>query len=431
MSESDVLASGLHPPPEESSPFAATQAAWRFFNNPAVTLPQLAHPLISCARFGAALSCEKWLLTVWDWSFLHYNGHRSKRDRVSLSRKKDMGYNLLTALTLSDCDGSPLAPVCLELEAAEGVYSTRERDPLPVGSQLDDLTKVMAHVEGLQFGPPLVHMIDREADSLGHYRHWQRENWFFLVRADDTRQVLHNGQARRLDQVVKQLHRHKQFQPNRQVHYKGQGAQQWVAETTVVLHRPARQHRVKDGKARHVNVPGSPLALRLVVSEIRGKDGRVLACWLLLTNVPSRVSPVVIALWYYWRWRIESYHKLLKSGGWQVEHWQQETAAAVARRLAVTAMAAVVVWHLARDKRPEAAELRDVLIRLSGRQMKRGRTGRGFTEPALLAGLGIFISMLALSEEYTIPTLRKLARHTLPHILPGLSLDRAIRRESG
>jgi hypothetical protein len=56
-------------------------------------------------------------------------------------------------------------------------------------------------------------------------------------------------------------------------------------------------------------------------------------------------------LWYYWRWRIECYHKLLKSAGQRVEQWQQESAAAVARRLAVSAMSAVVVWHLARATR--------------------------------------------------------------------------------
>ena len=64
--------------------------------------------------------------------------------------------------------------------------------------------------------------------------------------------------------------------------------------------------------------------------------------------------------------RIENYHKLLKGAGQQVEHWQQETAAALARRLLVAAMACVVVWRLARDERPQAAELRGVLLDEAG-----------------------------------------------------------------
>src|SRR5204862_823994 len=142
------------------------------------------------------------------------------------------------------------------------------------------------------------------------------------------------------------------------------------------------------GKAIHRNQPGEPLSLRLIISQVRDGKGKVLAQWLLLSNLTQTVNAATIALWYYWRWRIESYHKLLKGAGQQIEQWQQETAAALARRLTVASMACVVVWHLARDQRPAAAELRSLLIRLSGRQMKRDANSRGFTEPALLAGLG-------------------------------------------
>ena len=77
---------------------------------------------------------------------------------------------------------------------------------------------------------------------------------------------------------------------------------------------------------------GPALQLRLVVSEVRAADGTLLATWLLLTNLPAAVPAERVALWYYWRWRVESYFKLLKGAGLQLEHWQQETAAAIARR---------------------------------------------------------------------------------------------------
>jgi len=124
-----------------------------------------------------------------------------------------------------------------------------------------------------------------------------------------------------------------------------------------------------------------------------------------------------VALWYYWRWRIESYHKLLKGAGQQVEHWQQETAAAMARRLLVAAMACVVVWRLARDEHPQAAAMRDVLVRLSGRQMRRGKIARGFTETALLAGLGVLLPMLELLEHHDVAELRGMAEAALPGLL--------------
>lgn len=423
MSESQRLACGLHSPPGPASPFAAVQAAWRFYMNPRISLPQLAQPLICCARQAAIASCKDWLLNVLDWSLLHYNGHPSKTDRVSLGCKKDLGYDLLTALTLSDGDGSPLAPVCLELRWAQGVHSTRNTHP--AGSRLDDLAEVVEHVEGLNLGRPLVHILDREADSVALYRQWQLKNRYFLVRADDNRQVLHENRPCRLGDLARQLRQEGRLVEVRQVAYKQQVAWQWLAHTQVVLHRPACQHRVLGGTSRHVMASGPAITLRLVVSEIRNAKGELLARWLLLSNLPESVDMATIALWYYWRWRIESYHKLLKSAGHQVEHWQQETGEAVARRLAVAAMSAVVVWHLARDQRPEAQELREVLVRLSGRQMKRSRNARGFTEPALLAGLGVLVTLLAAAEHYDLSTLQALAGVALPDILP------AVRRGSG
>ena len=211
------------------------------------------------------------------------------------------------------------------------------------------------------------------------------------------------------------------------VNLHGQDVWRWIGEASVVLHRRAMQHRVQDGKARHVLIPGVPLTLRLVVSELRDDTGRVLTRWLLLTNLPQCVSAATVALWYLWRWKIESYHKLLKGAGQQVESWQQETAEALARRLTVVAMSAVVVWHLARDQRPQADEFRRVLVRLSGRQMKRGRNRRTFTEPALLVGLGVLVAMLALLEHYDLKKLRQVAHEALPDLFPLASL----RCESG
>jgi hypothetical protein len=85
------------------------------------------------------------------------------------------------------------------------------------------------------------------------------------------------------------------------------------------------------GKLVRKCISGPPLSLRLIVSEVRDDQGKVLARWLLLTNLPASVDTQTIALWYYWRWRIESYHKLLKGAGQQIEQWQQETPEAFAR----------------------------------------------------------------------------------------------------
>jgi len=104
--------------------------------------------------------------------------------------------------------------------------------------------------------------------------------------------------------------------------------------------------------------------------------------------------------------RIESFFKLLKSHGHELEQWQQHTGPAIACRLLIAAMACVVVWELQADDSPKALEFKNVLVRLSGWQMKRKRP---HTAPALLAGLWVLLSMLSLLDHYTLRDIRRLA----------------------
>lgn len=419
LSHAHRLAAGLHAPPSLAKPFAAVQAAWRFYSNERVGLEQLAGPLIECARSAIPVVCTDWMPVALDWSRLHLYSHASKADRIVLARSRELGYDLLTALALADGDGSPIAPLCLELRAEDGIHSTRASQTLDTASHLDGLESVMAYVTSLKLGKTPVFIIDREADSVGHYRSWDVAGHYFVIRADDNRLVLHAERERRLNKVADSLKTNGQFRRTRTVSIQGRVAEQFVAETKVVLHRPARTHRLnpQTGQAQHHNIAGVPLELRLIVSELRDEDGRVVAKWMLLTNLSASVSAEMVALWYYWRWRIESYHKLLKSAGQHVESWQQETATSLSRRLVIAAMSAVIVWQLARDESPRAAEMREVLVRLSGRQMKRGPTARPFTEPALLAGLGVLLPMLDCLQRYTVQELIRLTKATMPGIL--------------
>jgi hypothetical protein len=223
--------------------------------------------------------------------------------------------------------------------------------------------------------------------------------------------VRFEGQDVPLSAVVEALRGRGDFRKTRTVDYHGRAAQQWVAEAAVVLHRPARPQR--QGQKRVV-VPGRPLPLRLVVSELR-QDGQAQERWLLLTNVPVAVTAERVALWYFWRWLVETYFKLLKGAGQQLEHWQQETGLAVAKRLLVASMACVVVWQVSRATGSEAEALRAVLVRLSGRQLQWGQS---HTDPALLAGLWVLLSMLALLEHHDLDELRRLAQAARPRYEP-------------
>jgi hypothetical protein len=93
-----------------------------------------------------------------------------------------------------------------------------------------------------------------------------------------------------------------------------------------------------------------------------------------------------------------------------VEHWKQQDGEAIAKRLVVAAMACALVWRLGRQPSAEAAALRQLLVRLSGRQMKWGRES---TAPALLTGLWVLLAMLAVLEEHSVEELRRFKKLVL------------------
>jgi hypothetical protein len=382
------------------SAFAATQAAWRFLNNDRITLPLLAEPLSEVARQWRRDNADAWGLVVHDWSALSYPTHNSKMDRKNHGSELSAGYDLGTLLLVDGRQGDQVAPLEMELRTAQSIFSTRAIVPSRTDSRLDNILPAM---QSAQLGKRVVHIIDREADSLAHYRDWHQEGHYFLVRADDDRRARWNDVEQSVAEIQAVLQAKGQFRRTRDVTYRGQSAVQHVAETSVVLDRPAWRHRRRHGRTQKQRVPGEPIALRLVVSQVCDESGRTLAVWHLLSNAPPEVAAETLALWYYWRWRIESFFKLLKSAGQAVEQWQQETGEAIARRLLVAAMACTIIWKLERATTAEAITFRDFLVRLSGRQMKYGKT---HTAPSLLAGLWVYLAMLDALDHHTPHELR-------------------------
>ena len=406
LQAAQALASGMHALPEVQSSFAATIAAHRFLNNERVSLPALAEPLLEYVRREVESACDDYLLVAHDWSQMMFPNHSAKQDRVRLSSRPDPdGCELQTALAISDRDGSPLAPLSLGLRFADGMHCTRVDRPRPALSPLDELDPAMRHIEAQQFARPAVHIVDAEADSVSHFRQWSsREGRFYLVRADD-RLVCCDGVQQKCSAIRARLHSQAAFRQQREVRYRGRKAWQSVAEATVTLTRAGQRNR--PGSNDRQRIPGPPLQLRLVISEVRDAQDKLLATWWLLTNLPDSVPAGTVALWYYWRWRIESYFKLMKSAGMNAEHWQQETAAAIARRLLVASMACTTVWKLSRSTHPRAESARQLLVRLSGRQMKHKQP---FTHPALLAGLWTLLTIVEVLNQYSIAEIRELAR---------------------
>ena len=423
----NAVVAGLSALPGTAQPFAATRAMSRFLNHEDIPFHALIEPAQDAVRSAMAERPARNDLDFHDWSMYNNNRHESKRDRYVRSHDTDRGYELGTALIVDATAGRPLGPMEFRLRTAAGMLSTRIGGAALPPGHVDELDDVMAAARWWGLGHAPIHVIDREADSVGHYRRWHAAGHRFVVRADCQRVALHEGRECKLGEVAAGLAGSfsdgldAAGRPEVETSRAGTGRGR-VAEAAVVLHRPARHNtdeKTAGGNKKQIEVPGPPLPLRMVVTQVVEEAGSVLAEWWLLTNVACEdADAATIGRWSAWRWAIESYHKLIKSAGMNAEAWQQETGAAFLRRLCVASMACLTVWHLQRDESPAAARLRVILIRLSGRQMKHRVES---TAPALLAGLERLLAIDDLMRVEDLQEVLALARRQLPRLFPDRS----------
>ena len=268
-----LLSAAIAALPGVGTAWASTQAAWRFFHHDAVTPAGLAAPLRQAVRQELAVRRSPYTLALLDGSKGDYRRHPAQTDRRTFCNPGEAGSALTSVLAVDAHTGDPLGPLEVELEAADGVQTTRADGPQPAVHHVEQVAPLMDAAAAWDLPRRPVFVIDREYDSLEHYRAWQAADRLFLVRADTVRRLRWAGESTRLDQ------------------------------TAVVLDRPAWKHKADGTRKR---VPGPPLPRRLVVVELREADGRVVSRWQLFTNVPADVDASQVALGYSWRWRIET-----------------------------------------------------------------------------------------------------------------------------
>jgi len=398
------LSAGVKALNDGVSSFAHTQSLWRFLNNEKVTPECLSEPLVEAAHTALVHSEGDFVLCLHDWSRVNYGGHRSKKDRLQMTHKTDIGYELQSSLLVDGQKGRPLSVIAQNLVSAEGVWQSRAAKIQPNNqTHLDELSERIDWIERQRLSKRLVHIVDREADSVAHLRQWSSSDAYWLVRVKAGSTVSYKEANNSVAEVADQL----SFKRHHNVVRKGQPCTQWIASAQVILARPAKSKRLDVHGKRMSPVVGAALPARLIISKIMNEDGDEVARWYLLSNVPDPVDDPQIAWWYYLRWEIESFFKLLKSAGHQLESWEQETARATFNRVLIATHACVIAWHLLHSEEEKAVQARQFLVRLSGRQMKRSKP---VTFPALLSGLFILLTMLETLENHSIEELKEYAQ---------------------
>lgn len=399
---------GITTPLEKTkSQTASVQAAWRFYNNDHVEIKTL-FGYIETQIHKAIEQIEGFfVLVASDWSWLDYKNHTAKEDVIVFNKKgnsKQIGYELQGSLLIDPHSGHPLAPAAINLRTAQAIYSTYDETIDPQTTHLNELSARCEHMDTqLHHVSPnkqAVHIIDREADSILFMRQLQKEQALFLIRVKENATVYWDEEER----VIKQKDLANALGMGKEagtVTYHKQTAKLFVNECAITLTRDyTKMMTDATGKRKRVTMPGAPVHARFVISRVVDRDNNILATWMLVTNVPKEQADTrTIATWYYYRWNIESFFKLLKTAGFNLEQWQQESPLALFRRLIVVAYAVVLVLQLANDESNEAKEVRAFLIKLSGKLMEYGVE---YTLPALLSGLWVFLRTIDLLEHFSL-----------------------------
>jgi hypothetical protein len=195
--------------------------------------------------------------------------------------------------------------------------------------------------------------------------------------------VHRDGQQTSLRALAEGLRRDGAFREAGGALYHGHEVRLFVAEAGVEV-EPLRRGR-RDGGKTEVAAPGPRLPLRLVVAEARDLNGRVLARWPLLTNVPAGwAGAATVAQWYSFRARVGSLPKLLTRAGWPLEGWLRHTGRRPLTNLLIAFGACAEILALERRHDAGSGSFQGMLISLSDRPAKPGRATWTI---GLLAGL--------------------------------------------
>jgi hypothetical protein len=323
--------------PQATGSWAATKAAYRLWDTPTVT-PQA---ILAAHQDGirARLPGQAAVLAVQDTTELDFSHHPQTQGIGPLSAVTHHGLHVHSALAVRP-DGVPLGVVHQQVWARDPAErgKARRRRQLPTAAKesqrwLDTQAGTLA---ALPAEHPVITVGDAEADIFDLFAQPRRPGADLLIRATHNRVV--SDEAHYLWPAVRQVAAGGQIRVavGRRDDRPPRQATVTVRWTPVMLQPP--RHHVQRARLQ-------PLALTAVLAEEAPPPvGGEPICWLLLTTlpVPTLAAALQCVQWYSYRWLIERYHYVLKSGC-RVEALQLATAARLERALATYA---VVAWRL-------------------------------------------------------------------------------------
>ena len=313
---------------------AAVKGHYRLIDQPddsAVTPQNILAP--HRQRTLRRLQAERTVLCVQDGTELNFAEHPGCAGLGYIGKNKrsegTLGLHMHSTLAVSP-EGIPLGLLQIQYDAPDG-QAQRGR-PLEQRKTFRWIRGLRdcAEVAGQLAGPRLVAVMDREADVQALFAEQRRlEGVELLVRAKHNRAL--------------GAHRPKLFEHMR--------AQAVGGQLEIKVQRSSARTAQAELRWQTVELPApargeAALRMQLVhVWERAAPEGVEALEWFLLTTLPvaSLADAEQVLEWYRLRWRIEDWHRMLKSGC-KVEYLGHRTGERIERAVTIKA---VIAWRLA------------------------------------------------------------------------------------
>lgn len=323
--------------------WAQLKAGYRFLNNPKVRHAIMIDKEREATYQRLHSQDEEWVLAVQDTTDFNFGRHKHTQGLGVLEDNHTLGFFAHTSLAVST-KGVPLG--LLDQQVWSRPYNPHSRRKenghraLPI-TEKESMKWLKGLRNSLQSQPSwrTVTICDREADIYELFQEADNLGADFIVRATRDRR-LENELG--LKAILLQLPCALQFSLELQRH-DGQAARQAQVElryTTLTLKPPQNRN------ATNTAFPLAPLTLQVIeVLETTSPAGIAALHWVLLTNLPiTSVEDAQQSVRFYsYRWLVERFHFVLKTGGCHFEDSQLRTFEALTRFLA---LCSTVAWRI-------------------------------------------------------------------------------------
>ena len=324
--------------PEACGDWASTKAAYRFFSNEKVT-----HPAILAAHRSTCLervADESFLLVVQDTTSFDFTDHSYTTDLGPLEHAHRRGFFVHTGLAVN-LQGVPLGILDQRIWSRDPdtVGKTRHRKELPIEQKESYkwLQTLRASLVDVSREICVVTVADREADVFDLFTEAEKQHTHLLIRSAWKRKLTDPPDTYLPDAVAQTPVRGRlEVEVRRSDEHLPRRATCALRFTPVTVNPP--KHRLRESGLH-------PIPLYAVeVREEHTPQGATPLHWLLLTtmSVTSFDDAQRCVQWYQYRWLVERYHFVLKSGC-HLEDRQLRKRARLERCLGVYA---IVAWRL-------------------------------------------------------------------------------------